>query len=425
MKRSAAIISSLLLCLVPVAGHGEGFDEFYQQLLTLVPESGNTNAGLTVFPLLSLASSAEQQGMANAYTAVARDSGFFEANAGGSAIMADTLLSVYYSNIIADVNLQALTFAWRDGDLGLGAMAKVLNTPFTAYRIQGEQQASAWYVEGLIGANISYSFLRDYYFSGIAVGANVKLAYRSIPAELYAHLGSVNTDQSAFAVMADLGVLMRFNLLKAYTSRERNFSLGFSLQNLGSPVLGEALPTQLNAGLAWSPFRFLLVSGDFNLPINLVDPSLSMSPGFAVGTALYFTEFLTINAGFQLKGGNPRFSIGSDLALEGFELGLTYTLDYTTQLRIPDHLGIEMRFDLGDEGRAALVRRVDALYIDALVALAQADYAKVIALCDAALALDPAFSPAVETRKLAAKSQELIDKIDAIRLDEAQVAPTP
>jgi hypothetical protein len=398
----------------------EDFSDFYEQLLTINAESSQTNAGLTVFPLLALSTSAEQQAMANAYTAVARDSGYFEANAGGSALMEDTLFSIYYSNILADVNLQALTFAYRNGDLGFGSLIKVLHTPFTAYRIGGEQQASAYYIESLIGLNLSYSFFRDYYFSGIAIGANIKMAYRSIPAELYQHVGSVGaTDQSAIGIMADLGALMRFNLLKAYTSRDRNFSIGLSLQNIGPYVQNEALPSQFNAGLAWSPWRFLLISGDFALPINLQNIAKSMIPGYSIGAALRFADFLTINAGFQMKGGNPRFSIGSDITLENFELGLSYTLDYTTQFRIPDHLGIELRFNLGDEGRKALQNKVDTLYIDALVALSKGDYLKVISLCEAALALDPGYSPAIETKKLAQKSQELIDKIEAIRLDEA------
>lgn len=421
MKKTSVLVATLTILILARAGSSD-IGDLYSDLLTLVPPEGAQNNGLTVFPILAFPTGAEQQAMANAYTAVARDSGYFEANAAGSALMENTEAGIYHSNIIADVNLEALTVAYRNGDLGFGSMVKLLHTPFTAYRIMGEQQASAYYLESVLGINVSYAFMRDYYFSGFALGANIKLAYRSIPAILYQHLeGLGSTDQSAVGIMGDLGLLMRFNFLKAYVSRDRNFSVGLSAVNFGPPVLDEPLPSQINGGLSWSPFRFLLLSGEYNLPVNLVNPAKSAQPGFATGLSLQFTDFLQVRAGFQLKGGNPRFSLGTDLDLDGVELGITYTLDYTTQLRIPDHVGLQVRFDLGDEGREDLQKRIDSLYIDALVALSASDYLKVIELCEEALKLDQGFTPARETLKLASKSQELIDKIEAIRLDEASV----
>ena len=120
----------------------------------------------------------------------------------------------------------------------------------------------------------------------------------------------------------------------------------------------------------------------------------------------------------MLKGGNPRFSTGTDLRLDGVDLAISYTLDYTTQFRIPDHLGVQVRFHLGDEGRAALQKRVENYYIDALVALSDSDYAKVIELCNKALQLDNNFTPARETLNLAKRSLEMINRIETIRLNQ-------
>jgi hypothetical protein len=418
LKLKTLRVASLLLLLIPAAVSAQDYNAFYNQLLTINPPESVNNTGLTIFPILDFSTSGEQQAMAGVYTAVARDTGYFDSNPAGSALATNTEVGIFHSNIIADVNLEAATFTYRTGDLGIGSMVKLLYTPFTAYKIQGQQADSSYYVESVVGINAAYTFLRDYSFSGIAVGANLKLAYRSIPADLYQEVTSVaGTTQSAIGAMADIGLLTRFNLLKGYVSRDKNFSVGLAIRNLGPAVSGDALPTQASAGIAYSPFKFLLFSGDFVLPINLVDPSKSEGPGFGGGLALQFTDISAVRAGFMLIGGNPRFATGVDLKLEGVDLAVSYTVDYTTQLRIPDHFGIQLRFNLGDEGRAALQKRVDALYIDALVALSQSDYDKVIALCKEALDLDKGFTPASDTLKLATRSQELINKIESLRLE--------
>jgi len=408
----------LLFLVLASMAYAQDYDAFYDQLLTIAPPENTQNTGLTVFPILAFPSGGEQQSMGGAYTAVSRDTGYFEANPAGSALTDHTEIGIYHSNVIADVNLEALTFTYRTGDLGIGSMMKLLYTPFTAYRIRGEQAASSYYIESVLGINASYAFFRDYYFSGIAVGANLKLAYRSIPDELYAHVRSVKgTTQSAFGVMADIGVLTRFNFLKGYTSRDKNFSIGLSLRNLGPLVIDEPLPTEFHAGIAYAPIRFLLVSSDLIVPINLNRPDLSELPGFAIGMALQFTDFFAVRNGFMIKGGNPRFSIGTDLKLDGIDIAISYTLDYTTQLRIPDHMGIQVRFNLGDEGRAEQQKTIDKLYIDALVALSESDYENVILLCLQALNLDPAFTPAKDTLALAKRSKDLIDQIENLRLE--------
>ena len=63
-------------------------------------------------------------------------------------------------------------------------------------------------------------------FAGSSVGGNLKVAYRNIPAVFAAN-------QSALAVMGGFGVQTSFNLLKFYSSRTRNFSVGAVVKNLG------------------------------------------------------------------------------------------------------------------------------------------------------------------------------------------------
>ena len=63
-----------------------------------------------------------------------------------------------------------------------------------------------------------------------------------------------------FTAMAYFGLLTRFNLLKFYHSRSKNFSVGAAIKNLGFNALEEPLPTLASAGFAYSPFRPLLIA---------------------------------------------------------------------------------------------------------------------------------------------------------------------
>jgi hypothetical protein len=291
-----------------------------------------------------------------------------------------------------------------------------MHTSFGTVDYSGRQLAASSYIESVTGINFAYNFLRDFYFSGISVGGNLKLAWRSIPAELYSHITTLDgQDQSAIGVMADLGILSRFNFLKPYASRDKNFSVGLSIQNLGPPSLGEALPSAVRLGVAYSPLRPWLISLDGKIPINLVDITLSEFPGLGIASAVQITDFFNIRGGIYLESGGPRMSLGVHLKLEELILDINYNLDYSSTLALPDHLSAQIRFDLGDHNRKTLIKKMDSYYVDSLVALADGDFATVIRLCTLALEIDPQFNPAQETRKLAVRSLELENQLDVIQ----------
>lgn len=425
-KQFTRWFSLFIISLLPIFASAQtsGTNDFVYSLLNLYPEDYYKNNGLTIFPILSLPFGGEEQALGNAYTAVSREVSFLNSNPAASPLQDKTEFAIHHANIISDVMLETMAFSDRWDNIGIGAFVQILHSEFTALGISGEQKASSAYTETLIGANFGYNFLKSYYFSGISIGANLKFVYRSIPKELYAHVTGLNgTDQSAVGLMGDIGLLSRFNFLKGYYARDKNFSVGLTLRNLGPLVQNEPLPTTITLGLAYQPLRFWLVSFDFTQPINLQDINQSEHFGYAVGTALQFVDFFSVKGGFQIKGGNPRISLGGSIDLKDISFEVNYVLDLSTQFKIPDHLSIQGKLNLGDNGRALLQKKVDSLYIDALLALSQTDYEKVIGLCDQALAIDPTFSPANETRALAEKSKKLSDQIDSIRIDTQTIDP--
>ncbi len=369
--------------------------------------SPDPNAGLTSFPSLLIPMGGLAEGMGMAYTAVAKDSSYFEANPAASSGLADTELAIFHNNWIADTRIEGAVYTIRHKALGFGAGGKWLYLPFTAYDDFGAREGAGYYSEAIAAFNVSYNFLSGYYFNGLALGATGKIAYRAVPAAIAEAAGN-----SALAVMLDAGALTRFNFLKFYHSREKNFSIGLALKNLGPPALGDPLPTTASLGLAYSPFRPLTFSLDVSKPINLVDPEKSGQFIFGTGFEIRVADFFGLHGGFLLKGGNPRLSIGSSFDIELVKIVVNYTLDLTTQFTPLNRLSIQAAFSLGDLGRAELAKKVDNLYLTGLEAYAAGDVAAAVAAWTEALKLDPGFDPARESLRAAKASLELLKRIE-------------
>ncbi len=388
--------------------------DFYSTLsgLSSLPFFSDKNTGLTVFPTLLVPMGGLYEGMGTAYTAVAADSGFIESNPAGSSILDYTELTLNHNNWIADTNIEGVVYTTRFDNLGIGVGGKFLYVPFIEYNRWGEEEASGYYSETIATMNISYNFFSSYYFYGVSIGTNIKAAYRHIPEP-------IAPDQSVATLMADVGFISRFNLLKFYAARERNFSLGAVVKNLGPTVLGESLPAIATGGISYSPIRPILVSFDYNYPFSMSLPSSQWEKwNIAAGINAVVTDFFSIHAGFSHRGSNPKITIGSGLILEKISLNINYTLDMTTQLTAVDKFSIEATLPLGDNGRKVDSRTVDEYYIAGLESYAKGDLPKAIKYWKSALEIDPRFKPAAENMIVAQTAIALQKKMEALNVVE-------
>jgi len=395
----------------------EGFDEVYQYLSEYF--GFDSNAGLTTLPSLLIPMGGLSEGLGMATTAFVRDSSYFDSNPAASSMLDQTELAVYHNNWIADTRIESAVYTTRYRDLGLGAACKWLYLPFTAYDEYGDRSGAGYYSELSAALNVSYNLFAGYYFPGISLGATAKAAYRSMPASITYTDTSGNTQtldsSSALGIMADIGLLTRFNLLKLYSSQSKNCSLGLSVLNLGPPVQDDPLPTVANAGFCISPWRPVTFLLQFSQPINLVDISSSGSFYFGTGALVAVTDFFSMHAGFLLKGGNPRISIGSSFLIDEIKLVVNYTLDLTTQLTPLNRVSVTASFELGDGGRAELAKKVQNLYLSGLEAYAHGDMAAAVAAWTEALRLDPHFDPARESLHVVQGSNNLKKDIEDIQ----------
>ena len=369
------------------------------------------NTGLTVFPTLLIPMGGEYEAMGTAYTAVARDASFFDANPAASSRLPYSELSLMHNNLIADTNMESIVYTRRHGNLGLAAGGKFLHVPFTEYDIIGVQQNAVRYTETIAGINVSYNFWNSFNFHGVSAGTTLKVAHRNIPAV-------IAPGQSAFGIMADFGLLTRFNLLKFYASRDKNFSLGLTARNIGPPVLDEPLPSSIVGGLAFAPLNPLLLSFDAQMPIMPFSDDPPEPIAYAAGMALQVTNFFAAQSGFLLRGGNPRLTLGGRLDLDQIRFHINYTLDMTTQTDRLDRFSILASLNLGDGGRTDVQRRVEEYYLDSLVAFAAGEFEATMTLAQRALDLDPRFQPAEETLVIAQRLLNLQRRLDAVRLGE-------
>lgn len=372
------------------------------------------NTGLTVFPTLLIPTGGEYEAMGTAYTALARDISFFEANPAASSRLPNTMAAVMHNNLIADANMEGLWYTTRFEHFGLGGGIKFLHVPFTEYNEAAEQEASIRYTETVAVLNASYNFLHSFDFQGVSVGANVKVAHRNIP-EVIA------PGQSAFGFMMDVGALTRFDVAKFYPSREKNFSVGIAARNLGPAVKEEPLPSYATLGIAYAPIQPITIAIDYNYPFILFSELPAQKPYVATGVSAQVTDFLSTQLGFMVRGGNPRISLGTGLALEQVKLNMNYTLDMTTQTDAVDRFSIQASFDMGDRGRGDRAQMVEDYYLRSLVAFAEGNVDETIRLAGNALELDPTFQPAAETLASAQRLQTLQRRMSAIRLGEDDV----
>jgi opacity protein-like surface antigen len=401
MKRSASIPALVLLVFLAGPAMAEPYSDIYRvisNILGIDPNSGRTTMRSLLIPMGGLA-----EGMGSAYSAVGKDASYFEANPAASSLLDYTELAVFHNNWIADSKIEGAVYTIRYKGLGFGIGGKWLYVAFPATNEFGDRVGAGYYSESMAGFNVSYNFFPGFYFSGVSAGATGKIAYRSMPAvESGATAGN-----SALGIMLDAGLLSRFNLLKFYSSRTKNFSVALTLKNLGPPVQGDPLPTDATLGLAYSPFRPTTFSLDLTQPIDLVDVTKSERLYVAGGALVQVSDFFKVHGGLLIKGGNPRLSIGSTFELELARVTVNYTLDLTTQITPLNRISIQAAFSLGDLGRADIAKKVDTLYLGGLDDYARGEIDAAIASWDEALRLDSTFDPARESRDAALASKGL------------------
>lgn len=367
------------------------------------------NEGQTSFRSLLIPFGGRSESLGGAYTGLCDDINFLQYNAGAGAVQKESQIALFHNMWIADSKMETIAATTRFKNiphLSLGGFVSCFYLPFTEYNIFGDRVAASYYSETLAAINFSYNFLAGYDFKGFSLGGNLKTAWRGMPNYTDNNTNEVINNsglaQSGLAFMGDLGLLLQFNFLKFYYSRDPNVRIGFSAQNLGvsltgwgqQVVLDDPLPSLLSAGISVKFVKPVTLSLEFQQPINLQNLSTYLKPYIASGISLEFTNFLSVLGGFAIKGGNPRFSAGFEFEVAKVRFNFNYTLDFTSSFSPLNKLSLSLKLKLGDKGRSIIDKQVDEYYQQGLIYYAEADYQAAIDVWKEALKLNKRFDPA-------------------------------
>ncbi|MCR5187449.1 MAG: UPF0164 family protein [Treponema sp.] len=392
------------------------------------------NEGQTSFRSLLIPFGGRSESMAGAYTGLCDDIGFFQYNAGAGSIQKESQIALFHNMWIADSKMETIALTTRFKNiphLSLGGYISCFYLPFTEYNIFGDRVAASYYSESVAAINVSYNILAGYDFKGLALGASLKAAWRGMPNytdnntnEIISNSG---LEQSGLAFMGDIGLMLQFNFLKYYYSRDPNVRIGLSAQNLGvsftgwgkDVVLDDPLPTLLCAGISLKFIKPITFTAEFQQPINLQNPGTYLKPYLASGVSFEFTNFLSLLGGFALKGANPRFSAGFEFEIKKIRFNFNYTLDFTSSFSPLNKISLSVKIKLGDKGRSIIDKQVDEYYQQGLIFYAQADYQAAIDVWEEALKLNKRFDPAKLGIQSAQYQIDMFQKIkESLLLDQ-------
>ena len=396
--------------------------------------SSDDNEGLSSFRSLNIPVGGRAESLGTACTALCDDVVFFDYNPAASSVVPETEIAVFHNSWIADSAMETLCATSRNGNLGYGAQFKCFYVPFSEYNLYGDRVAGSYYTETSATINVSYNFLAGYDFKGLAVGGNARFSWRGMPDytdnQTDEIISGSGLEQSALGLMADIGVLLRFNVLKNFADRKPNLNVGLSLNNAGFALTGfgssisidDPLPTRLSFGVSYRAFAPVLLSLELRKPLNFAGFSSSGSLSFAAGMEITVTRFFNFDMGFLVQGGNPRISIGSGFLVKAFLMNVNYTFDLTSSQNPVNHISLSAKLRLGDKGRAKIQEQVDAYYINGLQLYADGDLEGAIAQWDLALALDSRFDPALDAKVAAIRFQNA--KSDIMDMQKLNISIT-
>lgn len=432
MKLRRIFFTSLFSLLIPLQTAALEYENASDFLSDLYDNVFDKNEGINSFRSLLIPFGGRSESLGAAYTGLGDDISYLKYNPAAGALQSETQLSVFHNSWIADSEQESLAYTTRlknIPNMSYGGYISSFFVPFTEYNAFGDRVASNYYSETTAAVNFSYNFLSGYDFRGIAVGGNLKTAWRGIPDYTDKTTDAVipysGLSQSGLAVMGDLGILMQFNFLKYYSSREANVRIGLSLQNLGVALTGfgeeiildSPLPTLAALGISVKFIKPVTISMDYSQPLDFSGGSWPI-PFMSLGASIQFTQFLCLLTGFQFKGGNPRFSLGLEFEITKIRFNMNYTLDLTSSATPINRFSIATKILLGDKGRSLVDDKIDELYRQGLQLYAQGEWQAAIDIWNEILKINKRFDPAIKGIQSAQNQLIMFEKIrDSLLFD--------
>lgn len=300
--RRYAVLAAIVLCVIS-SGTRTGY------------ASGSTGTSSATF--LEIGVGSRPLGMGEAFTAMIDDINSIYYNPAGLATLKFPQFSLMHQELILDSRFENITLAIPLFYGNLGVSSSVFWVPpFDKIDIDGNKTGQVQFY------NTSLVLAYGQSLGFMEVGGSLKYIYQKIDT-LTTH-----------SVAVDLGVLKRLYMYSPFDSPVRNFSIGMSIQNLGTQAKSDPLPRTIRLGASYYLTKWL----GFNVDVmenlinssDLYDFTYGFSESFRIHTGIELTYFniISLRAGYRFnEPGSYTFGLGFNYAIKnvGFSIDTSYS----------------------------------------------------------------------------------------------------
>lgn len=285
---------------------------------------------------LSLRTGGRYEMLGLAFTALADDASFFEANAAGSAAFPYLLVGGFHFARVNQSHTDTIALVHSIGRTGYGFSASVQYPYLT---MEGKT------VGGVAIFNVAHRFLSAYRFKGISVGTNVKVGYRDSSAGGSGQKKSGSGGGKKHVVVtADIGLQGTWSVAKNFGSHEPNLWVGGTVKNVGLSVEVDASGSGSSTGggrtvhatnssfilaCAYQPIRWFLFGTGIEWKYNVQEFADKNRFRYGVAFLLLPVQYVAFGSNVFLTGLAPdiRASAGVEFKSTWVRVDLTYTYE--------------------------------------------------------------------------------------------------
>ncbi len=279
-------------------------------IILIVPLGTDTlraagNEGVSGADFLSIGVGSRPLSMGEAFTAAINDINTIYYNPAGLGTMKYSMLSMMHQELILDSRFEniSVTFPFFYGFLGISSSVFWV-PPFEKIDEEGNEVGQVYFYNTSLVAAYGQSL------GFMEIGGSVKYIYQRIDT-LMLHSAAI-----------DVGILKRLYMYSPFDAPVRNFSLGLSIQNIGTKANEDPLPRQLRFGTAYYLTRWFGLHIDFieNLidGTDFYDFTYGFDESFRINAGVEFSYFdiLSLRAGYRFNdAGKYTFGMGFNYAV--------------------------------------------------------------------------------------------------------------
>lgn len=274
-------------------------------------------AGTSGADFLEIGIGSRPIGMGEAFTAATDDLNSVYYNPAGLGTLKYPMLQLMHQELILDSRFENISMSYPllGGNLGYSNSVFWV-PPFDKIDIDGNKTGSVYFY------NMSNVLAYGYSLGFMEVGGSFKYIYQRID--------TLQLHSFAF----DTGVMKRLYMFSPFDAPVRNFSLGMSMQNLGSRAKDDPLPRLIRLGASYKLTHWLMFNVDAieNMidSSDLYDFTSGFDESFRLNTGVEFNylEILSFRGGYRFNdSGNYSLGLGFNYVIKNvsFVIDSSYT----------------------------------------------------------------------------------------------------